>query len=178
MPVTCSETECGRPHFAKGLCSRHYSKQRASRAPIPANTPKTCRTCGQAKFASDFSKHGGAKDGLRPECRSCHSKFHKEQRAKNGRDRYRRYELKRKYGITLEKFNEMLAAQDGKCAICGGVKSWGERKALCVDHNHETGAVRAILCNSCNAGIGDFRESPELLTKAIQYLAKFRRDEV
>lgn len=65
----------------------------------------------------------------------------------------REYRYQTKYGISTEDYEQMLRAQDGKCAICGA--SPGKHR-LSVDHNHETGAVRALLCISCNTGVGYF----------------------
>lgn len=64
----------------------------------------------------------------------------------------------------------MLAAQGGKCAICGGTNPGGHR--LAVDHDHTTGAVRGLLCHACNAGIGKLRDDPALLRVAADYLDK------
>jgi hypothetical protein len=79
--------------------------------------------------------------------------------------------LKRKYGITVEEADALLAAQEGRCAICG--KSEGDSRGfrMHIDHCHTTGAVRGVLCNLCNAGLGNFRDDPELMRKAIAYLA-------
>jgi Recombination endonuclease VII len=75
---------------------------------------------------------------------------------------------RRTFGILADEFDELLAKQGGGCAICG-VKP--ERAAsLHLDHDHVTGKVRAILCLSCNQGIGKFRDDPELLERAARYL--------
>ena len=63
----------------------------------------------------------------------------------------------------------MLAAQGGCCAICG-TSDTGKRKAFAVDHNHDTGKIRGLLCSNCNTGIGNLRDNVELLERAIDYL--------
>jgi hypothetical protein len=75
--------------------------------------------------------------------------------------------LRRTYGITIEEYAARLAAQGGVCGICHG-KPDGRR--FHVDHDHESGAVRGILCNGCNAGLGGFGDDPALLEAAIHYL--------
>lgn len=81
----------------------------------------------------------------------------------------RENQLKRDYGITLQDYNLMLENQDFKCAICSLEKSENGR-TFYVDHNHKTGKVRGLLCINCNSGIGNLRDSINLLTKAIKYL--------
>jgi hypothetical protein len=76
--------------------------------------------------------------------------------------------LKRKYGITIEQYDEMLKAQGGVCAICR--KARPEGRTLHVDHDHETGEVRGLLCFRCNNALGDFEEEYELFQKAADYL--------
>ena len=83
-------------------------------------------------------------------------------------DESRRKCLK-KYGLTLEDYNEMLAAQGGGCAICGKVY---KNKALPVDHNHTTGKVRELLCNRCNGLVAVLERQDDLLGRAIRYLEK------
>lgn len=77
------------------------------------------------------------------------------------------------YGITLEQFEELSRQQGGACAICGTVPYYG--KSLCVDHNHDTGYIRGLLCINCNTAIGNFRESKELMRNAIRYLEHYER---
>lgn len=83
--------------------------------------------------------------------------------------------LKADFNITLEEYNALLEKQDGACAICGtkatGVQEPGKREhSMYVDHNHATGAVRGLLCSRCNFGLGHFRDNPQLLLKAAEYL--------
>ncbi len=79
--------------------------------------------------------------------------------------------LKRKYGLTVQGYNDLLEGQGGGCAICGSeeVRVKGRDK-LFVDHDHATGRVRGLLCNSCNLGVAQFKDDPALLQKAICYL--------
>lgn len=77
----------------------------------------------------------------------------------------RRNKLKR-YGLTVTAFEALVAAQMGQCAICGIVP----QDRMVVDHCHETGKVRGLLCRPCNAGLGIFRDSPSILEAAIAYL--------
>ena len=69
------------------------------------------------------------------------------------REQARRYDLKSKYGISLEEYDQMLTDQGGGCAICGRTCN-GNGKALFVDHCHGSGKVRGILCAYCNTGVG------------------------
>jgi hypothetical protein len=89
-------------------------------------------------------------------CKSC------EMLRVNAVPRY----LRHKFGLTPEGYMQLLAAQGEKCKICG--KS--EHRRLSVDHDHVTGKLRGLLCNACNRGIGMFKDDPELLLKAIDYL--------
>lgn len=82
----------------------------------------------------------------------------------------RNTQLKIKYGITLDRYNEMLAGQGNACAICREPAT----RTLHVDHCHATGRVRALLCAKCNAGLGCYRDDTELMKKAIAYLEAHR----
>lgn len=90
------------------------------------------------------------------------------QRAVNERVHLRRY-----HDLTVEQYRAMVVAQGGRCVICGDVPSG---KAHCgklhVDHDHATGAIRDLLCSDCNMGLGKFRDSARLLTKAAWYLER------
>lgn len=84
---------------------------------------------------------------------------------------YRRnWHFQKKYGISLEQYDEKRIEQQHKCYICGTHELETHRKHLCVDHDHETGLVRKLLCSKCNQGLGLFNDSPVLLEKASKYL--------
>lgn len=88
---------------------------------------------------------------------------------------YRDWNL-RKYGLTQAQFDVLLAVQGGKCAICGGDQNdhhaSGRQQRMTVDHCHTTKKVRGLLCGSCNRGLGDFKDDPERLRKAAEYLER------
>lgn len=83
--------------------------------------------------------------------------------------RTQKYRLKREYGMTLEAYNQMFQKQNGKCALCFIHQSELDR-ALSVDHNHSTKAIRGLLCHTCNRAIGLFNDDPSKLQRAIHYL--------
>jgi hypothetical protein len=79
-------------------------------------------------------------------------------------------QLKTNYGLTLDDFRQMSVKQAGRCAVCG------EERQLCVDHDHRSGAVRALLCQKCNRGLGHFDDNPALLECAAAYLKANQKD--
>jgi hypothetical protein len=83
-------------------------------------------------------------------------------------DRRHHYHLKSRFGITTEQYQEMLASQNGVCAICHKLNSNGRR--LAVDHNHATGEVRGLLCDRCNRLVGTIENNNLILLQAMAYL--------
>jgi hypothetical protein len=82
-------------------------------------------------------------------------------------------ERKRRFGITPERYSELLKSQNGVCAICNQPEiatRLGKVKALAVDHCHKSGKIRGLLCSDCNTGIGKLKDDPKVLLAAIQYL--------
>lgn len=83
--------------------------------------------------------------------------------------------LLRKYGLTVDQYDKMLSDQMGVCAICRNRETARDRwdsgiNNLRVDHDHDTGMVRGLLCSNCNTGIGKFREDISVLRRALEYL--------
>lgn len=161
---------------------------------------KTCSKCGEQRPATRdwFNKHG--RGGLRPECRECQKAYgrayrirHRDElnaraatyRAANretlaaksreyhGRNRedilvrMRASSLKHEYGLSPEQYMDIFDSQDGVCCLCG---SEPRTKSLRVDHCHDTGQIRGLLCATCNSALGTFGDSIEGLRKAIAYL--------
>lgn len=78
------------------------------------------------------------------------------------------YSLKQ-YNITADQYYVMLSEQNNCCSICGVTEEHNNKK-LAVDHCHETGKVRALLCHNCNVGLGNFKDNVALMQRAISYL--------
>lgn len=78
---------------------------------------------------------------------------------------------KRQYGITVKNYDEMLAAQNGKCLGCGAEQGDGHSR-LHVDHCHTTGKIRGLLCGRCNRGLGMVKDDPKILQNLIEYLKR------
>lgn len=78
------------------------------------------------------------------------------------------HQLRSVYGITLEDYEKLVEEHQGLCAICGDLKGLG----LFIDHDHDTGKVRGLLCNRCNAGIGFLGDSLQIAQRAVAYLRK------
>lgn len=99
---------------------------------------------------------------------------------KNNPERAKHHNLKRSYGISLDEYNDMGERQGWRCAICGGLettkdKDGGPRK-MPVDHDHQTGKVRELLCTQCNRGLGLFKENISTLEAAVKYLKKHQQN--
>lgn len=94
---------------------------------------------------------------------------------KNNKDQVRNNQLKLNYGITLKDYNALLKNQNDCCAICNNHKSLF-KKSLSVDHCHETGVVRKLLCKNCNIVLGIIKENVDVLSKMIDYIKKHNDD--
>lgn len=144
------------------------------------NHTKKCTKCGEILGLNSFYKDKNTKDGLYPYCKACvkvlrsyqtseqKNKWRKENPEK-AKESHRKCKFKRQFGITLERYDELFAEQNGKCAICGTEQSALKNK-LSVDHSHETNKVRGLLCNRCNFFLGHFRDNIEALKEAVLYL--------
>ena len=132
---------------------------------------RKCRTCGVEKELEEFYKSGrkGRPEERHTECKECTKA---RVRANQCPIRSRSNSLSRNYGITLEDYDKMYEQQDGCCAICGTTEPGGRWNHFAVDHNHETGAVRELLCQNCNTALGLFQDSSRILHLAANYLDK------
>lgn len=141
---------------------------------------KTCRRCGQNKPVSAFSRNTSAPDGFKYECKSCQAAYNranakrwvrkKAPRRKPTPQQSRAEKLRQKYGITLAEFAAMLAAQNGKCAICQTSQPGGRFNQFHVDHCHDTGVVRGLLCAACNTALGTMGDKAEGVLRHIRFL--------
>ncbi len=127
---------------------------------------RTCTTCSEFKPASEYKleKRKEAKGGIqmRSKCKDCE------------KERFHKSSIKRLYNLSIEDYEEILSKQDYKCAICESKISNSRTSRLFVDHCHNTKIVRGLLCSACNHGLGLFKDSPKLLSKAMSYLTSNR----
>jgi hypothetical protein len=128
---------------------------------------KSCTKCGLEKHFIEFHKRAAMSDGYKSECKEC-TRSYQKQKYDSGQIRAAVY--RRQYGITLLQYDEMVKNQNGCCKICGTDNPGGKRKRFSVDHNHETGEVRGLLCGSCNSALGLFKDNPNILQSALVYL--------
>ena len=138
-----------------------------------------CMSCDYQKRKGYYKAHKEEIKERQKKWRKAHkreiqqyNKQHWEKyKHKRNKSEIKEWNLKRLYNITLDQFNQILESQDNRCAICG--KEFTENNPPCVDHNHETKQVRALLCFKCNAGLGSFDEDPKLFDKAKSYVVKY-----
>ena len=136
---------------------RERSKLRMRRRRLEAGGPlvncpdEPCARCGEAP--RDISSY----------CYPCHNKNGHESREKKGGARD--YHLRARYGMTEEEVNGLIEKQNGICPICQA-----EPNSWHVDHDHDTGVVRGVLCHHCNTALGNFRDDVKLLERAIAHL--------
>ncbi len=140
---------------------------------------KECQSCKRDLPASEYHSFIDSRDGLQSKCKSCVRTLRQKKRSENP-DHYYGIRLERVFGISLEEYQEMEKNQDYKCAICnttdpGTRKSKGALKShFAVDHDHQTGEIRGLLCSKCNAAIGLLGDNLEGLEAATAYLRKHK----
>jgi hypothetical protein len=96
----------------------------------------------------------------------------RERNPENAKKRNRDSEYRRKYGISLEQYDEMLKAQQGVCGICATSCDTGMN--LAVDHCHDTNKVRGLLCHNCNRALRLFKDKPEVIQSAVDYIREYK----
>lgn len=120
----------------------------------------------------EISRRSNEKRRSNPEVVIKIREYQKLYRESN-KEKLRDAERQRKFGITKQKYAELFLSQNGVCAICEKPETAtrkGVVKALAVDHCHETGKIRGLLCSDCNTGIGKLKEDRKILISAIRYL--------
>jgi hypothetical protein len=164
-----------REKHAKVMASYDPVQTAQRRKEHPTGLQK-CSYCKLEKPFSAFCLSRVRKIGLSIVCRPCTTEKSKAWRAENldkVLEGARRSHRLRKYGLSQDAYDALFAAQGNKCAVCRDILQRGTFRAH-IDHDHDTGAVRGLLCNTCNSGIGMFRERADLLLAAAAYLKRSR----
>ena len=191
---TCTMEGCDRPHKARGYCSTHYMQFKRGITPVGPIRPRVSEK--PPECAEDGCHDPVKAQGL--------CKMHYQRLLRHGHTMYRdrktpakpcaietcdnhsyakglchaHYVKQRKWqaaGVDAARYQEMLAAQGGVCAICSQPETHrdgltGKPKDLAIDHCHKTGKIRALLCSSCNTALGLFNDDQVLLAKAMAYV--------
>ena len=150
---TCSRCK-KKSLFGRSLCRKCYNENRRKR------------------YKKDSKYRARCKKTSKKYIKSPKGKVHRRKWKKNGRIylAQRKHHLKRDYGLTLEQYDQMLDEQNGVCIICKGINANGRR--LAVDHNHQTGKIRGLLCDCCNLWLGKYETNHSLFEKFDEYLKK------
>jgi len=147
---------------------------------------RTCKVCGEYKEIDNFQPQGY-------QCRSCRNKkqqaywaslpedirkqrqnsleYKKEYAKRNSvkiKKLARAQHLKRKFKMTVEEYDAILEKQNGVCLLCKNVCDTGN--SLAVDHDHDSGKIRGLLCKNCNTALGLFKDNVDVMTRAIEYI--------
>ena len=150
---------------------------------------KKCYKCGEEKSLKDFSNCARSKDGKQAACKLCkkaYAEANKERVALKRKEKYLKEKncpvyqekvyyrhIKWKYNLDKEVYVNMLSKQDNCCKICSkSFKELDQRPA--VDHCHTTGKIRGLLCDTCNRGLGYFKDNIKYIENAIRYLNESR----
>lgn len=180
VKANCKSCDAAR-HLANPPPSRAMpAEDVAQRLAERRGETKECTKCGQVKSRSEFSKNREGKHGpvLRPHCKACSSaqayRWFLDNRERAARNR-RRWNWSKFYGLSEAQYWDLLQLQAGVCAVCRQDEPTvhgrtGGKFALSVDHCHQTGIVRGLLCQKCNRAIGLFGDDPELIQRAAEYL--------
>ncbi|KKN76165.1 hypothetical protein LCGC14_0373600 [marine sediment metagenome] len=147
---------------------------------------RRCSKCKTEKPESGFYADKWQASGFRSSCKECDSNYRSSLVTRQNRTAYTRkyykknaarlkaaqraWRLKREFGITVDDWDQMLNDQNGECKICQA-KHENDPRGLFVDHCHETGVVRGLLCFQCNTGIGHLQHSIIILESAKKYLS-------
>lgn len=145
-----------------------------------ANGQRSCLDCGSHDLPTYETRARGTR--IKPRCRDCGNA---ERRARYNPAKMRDYSLRKRYGISSDQFDAMLAAQGGCCKACGSPETDG--KYWHMDHDHDCcptstrtcgKCVRGILCHGCNTALGNVGDNVERLKKLIDYLEGARSGEL
>lgn len=143
---------------------------------VKVYTGKPCKKCeSKERYISTGGCVTCAKKQAMTRCMKYPEKvkLQKQQYYKNNIDRQAGYKLLSTYGVTLDQYNEKLKTQNNVCAVC--LKECSSGRKLSVDHNHETGQIRGLLCLNCNRAIGNLKDNLNIINNMANYLKQYER---
>lgn len=177
LAIVCSIDGCERKPIARGWCPDHYARWRRygdPEEPSRFNPPGlVCSVDGCDNLVNAPGNRGGR--GL---CNKHYLRWYQQRNPPDPvaqRQRSRKHILKQ-YGLTLEAYEALLARQRNRCAICKSKEPGRNGQSVfAVDHDHVTGQVRGLLCHPCNLALGAFKDDPEIIWTALDYVRRHRQ---
>lgn len=158
---TCIVDDCSKPQESRGYCGMHrYRLKKHGSTELPAKKTCSIGDCGRVHYGHGLCNR--------------HYKLQRYKNTPRDKKHEKDWQLRINYGITLEDYNRMSVAQNGVCKICGKIEKH-QNKSLSVDHCHDTGIIRGLLCADCNTGIGFLGESVDVLEAAIKYIQEHQK---
>lgn len=144
--------------------------------PADPSAPKHCSVCDCEKPADDFYRSANRRTSY---CKACIRKAATAWRTANPERQkasVKKWQVKQRYGLTMEQYEAMKSSQGGVCALCKQTpKPDRLGRGLVIDHDHATGLARALLCFPCNTGLGHFKDDPTRLRAAVEYIERHQR---
>ena len=152
---------------------------------------RRCNACDRILSLEQFYKDAKGRGGYGYRCKPCSKRISRDHRSDNYethrqtdkayrsrpdiRARNRDVRLRRRYGIGAGEYDALLARQGGVCAVCYEDRRDSRDREMPVDHDHDSGAIRGILCDNCNRIIGLFQDDPRILRNAVRYLQRWAK---
>lgn len=176
--LICTIPDCLNKSQARSLCAKHNRRLRLygdalqrkrGEALNPNSTHKKCVACLRLVSVLEFPKAGKGMNRhgvpyLQSRCKPCYSDYASSLPSRRSS---RRRRTLAQYGLTVEDYQAMFDSQDGKCSTCDHIAN---RQVLEVDHDHQTGLVRGLLCRGCNSALGAIDDNIQTLRNLIKYL--------
>lgn len=159
--------KCNKCKSTKRIASEFYHEIPTCKDCLLAVDKKQCARCRKLKSLAEFYK-GDGKGSKQSVCKACRRTPEYQKKASH------RVRL-RTYGLTDDQYIALLKKYDEKCGICettATTSRTGRHLSLHIDHDHETGEVRGLLCGDCNLGLGRFKDDTRRLKNAINYLKR------
>ena len=135
---------------------------------------RLCRNCGEdisgTHFNRKFCNNTCRYEVYGPKARATATRWREDNYERSLRSDHNKHLLKN-YGITVEDFERMVEVRANRCDICKRTpEEVGDNRRLSVDHCHNTGKIRGLLCRWCNTAIGQLQDSVEVMENAVQYM--------
>lgn len=165
QPRVCELDTCNEVFTPEDVRRRFCSPKCKQAAKYRRDNPKVARTCGVPDCDVDITHR-------RSDTLYCSDKC--TQKARITPELRRKYRLAHTYGITPQDYDQMVIDQGNVCALCDSPEPGTKHGFWHIDHCHETGVLRKLLCSTCNTGLGSFYDNPDVLRRAADYIEAHR----